>query len=140
MAYWFFPSNKKKFDLVRCLNANSEVEQPNYYNKILAGDTVFVYVTEPYGQIMYQMEAVEIIPLSQINLARWTRHAPFRCEPPKGNWVRMRVVKKASGGYKPLQYQSLEDNDIKVAGLIYPLSRAKAEYLMDAFNRCDTNG
>lgn len=136
MSYWLFPSNKKKYDLVRCLNTCDIVDQPKS-NNISKGDTVFVYIAEPYGQILFQMEVLDILPLEKIDLDQWTRFAPYRSSPPKGSWMRMKLVKRAPEGFKPLQYHTLYDNDISVVGLVYPLSRAKVSYLLNAFNTID---
>lgn len=136
MSYWDFPSNKDVFDLVKCIHEPDEIDQPSY-KPARIGDTVFIYVTAPYGQLLYRMEITEIFESFQderINKGRWLKYSGRGVQPRKGQWVRIRFVDNADHGYKPLQPQGLRMNDITTAAIIYPLTKAKAEYLLEQFD------
>ena len=133
MSYWYFPSNKDVFDMVACLHERDEIDQP-CYKPIKVGDTVFIYVTAPYGQILYQMEVIATFSsFEQVNKGRWVKYAARGIQPRDGNWIRMKFVDNANPGFKPLQPQGLRMNDINTASMIYPLTKAKAEYILEQF-------
>lgn len=138
MAYWYFPSNKKVFDMARCMNECDEIDQPFYSHLAKrtaeVGDTVYVYVTEPYGQILYRMEVTAVFKgFEEVNQGRWARYAGRGVAPSKGRWVRFRLKDHANPAHRPLQPAGLRMNDIHTSAAIYPLSRVKAEYIDSQF-------
>ena len=61
---WLIPANPKYYDVVNMFN-NSDVTNWKQYPNILVGDTVFLYVAEPYKEIMFKCEVLETnIPFS----------------------------------------------------------------------------
>ena len=134
MAYWYFPSNKNVFDMVRCLNECDEIDQPFFSHLVgrsaEVGDIVYIYVTEPYGQILYKMEVVaKFQGFEEVNQGRWARYAGRNVAPSRGRWVRMRFLDHANPAFRPLQPAGLRLNDIRTSAGIYPLSREKALYI-----------
>lgn len=132
MSYWYFPSNKDIFDMVRCLNERDEVDQP-CTAALKVGDTIFIYVTAPYGQIMYQMEVTEIFKsFEEVNKGRWAKYAGRNLAPRKGPWFRMKFVDHANPGHPPLQPSGLLQNiDMKTAALIYRLNKERVAYILE---------
>lgn len=118
--------------MVRCLHERDEIDQP-CTAKIRVGDTVFIYVTAPYGQIMYQMEVTALFSsFEEVNKGRWAKYAGRNVAPRKGGWFRMKFVDHANPGHKPLQPQGLLQNlDMKTAAVVYPLSKERVEYILD---------
>ena len=121
--------------MVQCLHDHDVIDQP-FYKNAKVGDVVFIYVAAPFGQFLYQMEITEIFSSfddDRVNKGRWAKYAGRGANPRKGQWVRMKFVDYANPGYKELQPQILSLNDIKTAGVIYPLSKMKASYILRHF-------
>lgn len=134
MAYWYFPSNKNVFDMARCLNDCDVIDQPFYSHLVKrtasVGDIVYVYVTEPYGQILYKMEVTDVFGgFQDVNQGRWAKYAGPNASPSKGRWARLKFLDYANPAFRPLQPSGLRMNDIRTSPGIYPLSREKAAYI-----------
>ncbi|MCM1070743.1 MAG: hypothetical protein NC301_08800 [Bacteroides sp.] len=144
MAYWYFPSNKNVFDMVRCLNERDEIDQPFFSHLVKrtanVGDIVFVYVTEPFGQILYKMEVTEVFgSFDDVNQGRWAKYAGRGVAPSKGHWARLRFLDNSEPAHRPLQPAGLRANDIHTSAGIYPLSREKAAYIESQFAASKAN-
>ncbi len=131
MSYWYFPSNKDVFDLVRCLHERDVIDQPFQVRKhgSLVGDIVYVYVTAPYGQFMYKMEIIdEFSSFEQINKGGYAKYAKSLRTDAK-RWARLKFIEHANPAHRPLQPALLRQNDINTSANIYLLSKEKALYL-----------
>lgn len=131
--YWFYPSNRKVFDIVTCLNEHDEVDLPCIPDiNFNVGDTIFIYVAVPFSQIIYQMEVTELfLSPDFVNINRWMRYAGRGIEVRGGAWFRMKYVDNATQGHAPLQPHGLHDNiGLKVASYTYPLSKERIKYIL----------
>ncbi len=134
MTYWYFPSNPNVFDMVRCLHERDEIDQPFYSSlakrSASVGDIVYIYVSVGYAQILYKMEVIAVFKsFDEVNQGRWAKYIGHNQAPAKGRWVRMRILDYANPAYKPLQCGMLRMNGILTSPGIYPLSKAKADYI-----------
>lgn len=121
--------------MVRCLHERDEIDQP-CTAPIRVGDTVFIYITAPYGQIMYQMEVTAIFSsFEEVNKGRWAKYAGRKAtEPHKGSWFRMKFIDHANPAHWPLQPQGLLANlDMKTSARIYPLKQERVDYIKAEF-------
>lgn len=133
---WFYPSNPDKFRMVDCLRDRGETDQPFLcygftIKKAEVGDIVYIYVSKGYAQILFKTEVIATFrSFDEVNQGRWAKYRGRGVvEPPKGPWVRLRLLEKAKCAYKPLQCRQLAENDIPVTGIIYPLNRQRVEYI-----------
>ena len=134
MTSWFFPSNKSVFDMVRCLHEEDEVDQP-CTAPFSVGDSVFIYVTAPYGQILYRMQVTAVFDsFDMVDQDRWKMYAAKGVAPRQGKWFRMKFVDNARPGFKDLQPQGLLRNlDMKTSPRVYRLNKERVEYLIAKF-------
>lgn len=56
---WIVPANPKYYDVINCFNDRDTVEWKQS-SDIKVGDTVYLYVANPYSAILYKCEATEV--------------------------------------------------------------------------------
>lgn len=120
--------------MVACLHERDEIDQP-CTAALKVGDGIFIYVTAPYGQILYHMEVTAIFSsFEEINKGRWAKYAGRNIAPRTGPWFRMKFVDHANPGHKPLQPAALLANlDMKTSPRIYALNKQRVEYILEEF-------
>ena len=55
---WLIPANPKYYDVINAFN-NTDIITWKQSNKIMKGDTIYLYIAEPYSAIMFKCEAIE---------------------------------------------------------------------------------
>lgn len=79
------------------------------------------------------MEVVEKFDsFEQINKGQWAKYTK-NLNKRSGSWIKMKFIDNANPGFKPLQPQGLRENDISTSSMIYPLTKAKAAYILEQF-------
>ena len=56
---WLVPANPKYYDVINMFN-NDNITNWKQYRGILVGDIIYLYIADPYKEIMYKCEVVEI--------------------------------------------------------------------------------
>lgn len=109
MNSWIIPCNPKNYDVIRAFQNLKEIDWKQSIKNIDAGDKVYIYVSSPYKQILYQCVVVKTnLPAREkddmdyvIDGTPFLNHGPH---------MRLQMIRKING-------LELELSDLKRRGL-----------------------
>ena len=96
MNSWIIPCNPKNYDVIRAFQNLKEIDWKQSIKNIDAGDKVYIYVSSPYKQILYQCVVVKTnLPSQEIDDMAFVKDGtPFLNYGPH---MRLQMNKKLNG-------------------------------------------
>ena len=109
MNSWIIPCNPKNYDVIRAFQNLKEIDWKQSIKNIDAGDKVYIYVSSPYKQILYQCVVVRTnLPSQEIDDMAFVKDGtPFLNYGPH---MRLQMIRKLNG-------LELNLSDLKKRGL-----------------------
>ena len=109
MNSWIIPCNPKNYDVIRAFQNLKEIDWKQSVKNIDTGDKVYIYVSSPYKQILYQCVVVKTnLPSQEIDDMAFVKDGtPFLNHGPH---MRLQMIRKLNG-------LELNLSDLKKRGL-----------------------
>ncbi|WP_105617144.1 hypothetical protein [Vallitalea okinawensis] len=113
MKHWLYPANVKYYDVVEAFTTEDLIAWP-MTSKVEVGDTVYMYLGQPFKQIMFKCQAEEInVPLERV-MDQANKYIKTEGKSPKKNFMllkRLEQYDKNQDG--PLAFSMMKLNGLK---------------------------
>lgn len=112
MNSWIIPCNPKNYDVIRAFQNLKEIDWKQSIKNIDPGDNVYIYVSSPYKQVLYQCVVLKTnLPACEIDDRAFVKDGtPFLNYGPH---MRLQLVRNLEGlelGLADLQKRGLRGN------------------------------
>lgn len=113
MKNWLYPANVKFYDVVGAFTNEDLVAWP-MTSKVEVGDTVYMYLGQPYKQIMFKCQVEEINkPMDQV-MDQAKKYMKTEGKSPKKNFMLLKTVEQYDKNQEgPLAFSMMKLNGLK---------------------------